>query len=444
MRKYFLRKTDVKLIIVFVFLSVFIIGLTLSNRAFSQEDSSLTSSADSAVAGAGIDENDSTAGLADTVTAETDSAGGIIHTSGSDSAGNELAAADEHGEAGSGGHLIDEVKRGKRFFLGILPFGKKSPSCVSCHNLKQSDTLNWNPSAMDLALKYSGKDFASFQQAVLQPSGIKIEAAHQNITIEEEDLRTVKTYLDNLAAEGPAIPKPNINNLLLFLFLGALITWAILELLFFKKIKYRIIPLLVLFAAFGLQAKMLVTDAIKLGRQENYAPDQPVKFSHRIHAGENGIECMYCHTTAERSKSAGIPATALCMNCHIIIREGTNSGKFEISKVVNAVENGESIEWNRIHNLPDHVFFSHSVHVGSAKLDCQKCHGPVQEMDIMRQYSDLSMGWCVNCHRETQVNFRDNDYYDDYIKLHQDLKAGRIDSVTAEDIGANDCMRCHY
>ncbi len=443
MREFFLVKTDVKLVNVFIFLSVLILCLTLSNSAFPQEDSSATTQNDSAAV---IAEND-TAGLTSAAdTSVSDSAAGnqALESDSAVAGENETLAAEEHGEAGAGGHLIDEVKRGKRFFLGILPFDRQYPACVSCHNIKPVDTLNWNPSAIDLAMKYAGKDFASFQQSVLQPSGVKIEAAHQNITIKEEDLRSVKSYLDNLAVEGPAVPKPNVNNLLLFLFLGLLITWAILELLFFKKIKYKIIPLVVLLIAFGLQAQMLVTDAIKLGRQENYAPDQPVKFSHRIHAGENGIECMYCHTTAERSKSAGIPATALCMNCHIIIREGTNSGKFEISKVVNAVENGESIEWTRIHNLPDHVFFSHSVHVGSAKLDCKKCHGPVQEMDIMRQYSDLSMGWCVNCHRETNVNFRDNDYYDDYIKLHEDLKAGRIDSVKAVDIGANDCMRCHY
>jgi len=112
--------------------------------------------------------------------------------------------------------------------------------------------------------------------------------------------------------------------------------------------------------------------------------------------------------------------------------------------VVNAAENGIPVEWNRIHNLPDHVFFSHAVHVGSGKLDCAQCHGAVEEMDIMKQQNDLSMGWCVNCHRETQVDFKENAYYDQYIKLHDDLKAGVIDSITAQDIGANDCMRCHY
>ena len=132
------------------------------------------------------------------------------------------------------------------------------------------------------------------------------------------------------------------------------------------------------------------------------------------------------------------------MNCHVLIREGTNSGKFEISKIVESSEKGIPIEWTRIHNLPDHVFFSHAVHVGSGKLDCNACHGPVEEMDLMRQHSDLSMGWCVNCHRETKVDFEGNGYYDQYIKLHEDLKSGAKEKITAEDIGANDCMKCHY
>jgi hypothetical protein len=132
------------------------------------------------------------------------------------------------------------------------------------------------------------------------------------------------------------------------------------------------------------------------------------------------------------------------MNCHVIIREGTNSGKFEIAKVVQAFETGKPLEWTRIHNLPDHVFFSHAVHVSSAKVDCNKCHGEVEKMDLMKQHSDLSMGWCINCHRETGVNFEINKYYDKYIKLHEKLKSGAIDTIRAQDIGANDCSRCHY
>ncbi len=344
----------------------------------------------------------------------------------------------------SGGHSHDDIKRGERYFKGLLPFNRDYSSCVSCHNLVTSDTLNWNPSAMDIAMKYADKDFASFQAVVMNPTGIKMEASHQNFNIPEEDLKTVKVYLDDLAHNGVASPKPTYNNLIVFLFLGLLLTWALVELIFLHRIKWKIVPVIIFIGAFGWQVKMIVTDAIKLGRQESYAPDQPIKFSHKVHVGENGIDCMYCHTTVEQGKSAGIPAANLCMNCHIIVREGTNSGKFEIAKVVEANETGEPIDWIRIHNLPDHVFFSHAVHVGSGKLDCAQCHGPVEDMDIMEQHSDLSMGWCVNCHRDTKVDFGNNGYYEHYIKMHEDLKSGAIDSVTAADIGANDCMRCHY
>ncbi|MDX9881974.1 MAG: cytochrome c3 family protein [Prolixibacteraceae bacterium] len=342
------------------------------------------------------------------------------------------------------GHSKEDIKRGQRFFMGLLPFEQEGGSCVSCHQLKPADTLNWNPSAMAVAEKYIGKDFIDFQAAVMHPSGKKMEASHHGFDIPEEDLKLVKVYLDNLAMTGPPAEKPSINHILLFIFLGLLITWALAELIFFRKIKYKIVPTVIFVAAFGLQVKMIVEEGIKLGRSQGYAPDQPIKFSHKVHAGDNGIDCLYCHHTAEQSKSAGIPAMNLCMNCHVVIREGTNSGKFEIARIVDAVENKTPIEWVRLHNLPDHVFFSHAVHVGSAKLDCQQCHGPVEQMDLMKQHSDLSMGWCVNCHRETQVDFADNPYYETYAQMHEDFKSGKRPKPTAEEMGANDCMKCHY
>ena len=355
---------------------------------------------------------------------------------------NSVAASEE--SVISSGHSKNEINRGKRIFMGLLPFDRKYESCVSCHNIIQSDTLNWNPSATDIALKFTDKDFATFQAAVLQPSGIKMTASHVNFDIKEEDLKSVKAYLDDLAHTGTKPVKPSYYNLILFLFLGVLLTWALIELIFIRKLKWKFIPVIILLGAFGWQAKMIATDAMRLGRQQNYAPDQPVKFSHKVHVGENGLDCKYCHTTVEHGKSAGIPATNLCMNCHIIIREGANSGKFEIAKIVDAVEKGKPLEWIRIHNLPEHVFFSHAVHVGSGKIDCAQCHGDVKEMGIMKQQNDLSMGWCINCHRQTQVNFVENKYYEHYTKLHDDLKAGLIDTITAEKIGANDCARCHY
>lgn len=336
------------------------------------------------------------------------------------------------------------LKRGERFFKGLLPFDRKYNACESCHSLKHSDTLNWNPSAMDIAVKYAGKDFSEFQSAVMQPNGIKMEESHKDFNIEEEDLKTVKLYLDELAVTGPHHVGPTINQIVIFILLGLIMAFALLDLIFFHTLKYRLIPVILLLVALAFQAKMISEAAINLGRSQNYAPDQPIKFSHKVHAGDNKIDCKYCHHTAEFSKSAGIPAMELCMNCHVLVREGARSGKFEIAKVIEANETKKPVSWTRLHNLPDHVFFSHAQHVGIAKIDCQKCHGPVQEMDIMRQESDLSMGWCINCHRDTKVNFKDNAYYDNYMKLHDELKSGKIDTIRAVDIGANDCMRCHY
>ena len=102
------------------------------------------------------------------------------------------------------------------------------------------------------------------------------------------------------------------------------------------------------------------------------------------------------------------------------------------------------IPWNRIHNLPDHVYFSHAQHVTIGEVECQSCHGPVEKMDLVYQYSPLSMGWCINCHRETEVKFNGNEYYESYEKYHDELKNGTRENVTVEDIGGLECQKCHY
>lgn len=342
------------------------------------------------------------------------------------------------------GSADSELKRGERFFKGLLPFNRKHEACVSCHNILPVDTLNWNPSAYEIALKYVNQDFMSFNNAVMQPVGGKMAEVHKDFKISDEDLYHVKAYLDNMAETGAYQKKPTYFNLILFLFLGLVITWALIELLFIRKLKYKFIPVILFLASLGVQAQMLVNEAISLGRQQYYAPNQPVKFSHAVHVGEQGIDCMYCHTTVEQSKSAGFPATNLCLNCHSIVREGTNSGRFEIAKIIEAAETGQNLEWVRIHNLPDHVYFNHAQHVNSGRLDCASCHGPVETMHTMMQVHDLSMGWCLDCHRTTEVQFTSNSFYDTYEKLHEQLKKGEITRVTASMVGGEDCMKCHY
>lgn len=340
-------------------------------------------------------------------------------------------------------NFLESSKQGERIFKGLRLQKSKLASCVSCHNIVVSDTLNWNPSAWDIAHSFSDKNISDFNATINEPFAKVMSEKHVGYQFSDEELTHIKNYLLSLKDQGEAEQKPTVYNLILFLFLGLLITLAIIDLFFTKKIKYKFITIFIFMLAFGYQIKMLGDDAMALGRNQDYAPDQPIKFSHKIHATDNKIDCMYCHTGVEDSKSAVIPSADLCMNCHIIVREGRNSGKFEINKIHAAVENNKPIEWVRIHKLPDHVFFSHAQHVNVGKRECQECHGEVEQMHILKQVEDLSMGWCLDCHDKTAVD-KDNTYYSSFRKLHEEMKKGSIDSLKVRDIGGRECARCHY
>ena len=203
---------------------------------------------------------------------------------------------------------------------------------------------------------------------------------------------------------------------------------------------------------------------MQVGVNQGYEPIQPIHYSHRIHAGENAIDCKYCHSSARVSKHSGIPSLNICMNCHKSIYQvaesvqqtgldeyGVDYNK-EIQKLYKAVGwnedeqkyTGETqpVKWVRIHNLPDFAYFNHSQHVMVGGIQCQTCHGPVQEMEIMYQYSPLTMGWCINCHRETNVKTEGNAYYE---KIHEELsKKYGVDQLTAAQMGGLECGKCHY
>ncbi len=268
----------------------------------------------------------------------------------------------------------------------------------------------------------------------------------------------------------------------------------------------------VIFALVVLGGYTTVNNAISLGRQQNYQPEQPIKFSHATHAGLQKIDCEYCHDGARRSKHSNIPAANTCMNCHRAIKVGSQYGTGELTKIfasigydpstdkyisnydslstqqieriykkwiadtyvqenskldaigektiedqwkgiVAALTNKETgdqkiqgpIEWTRIHNMPDHVYFNHAQHVAVGQLECQTCHGKVEEMELVYQYSPLSMGWCINCHRQTEIQFTKNGYYDNYYeKYHKEIANGARDKVTVENIGGLECQKCHY
>jgi len=201
---------------------------------------------------------------------------------------------------------------------------------------------------------------------------------------------------------------------------------------------------------------------MQVGIDQGYAPVQPIHYSHRIHAGDNQIECKYCHSSARVSKHSGIPSLNVCMNCHKSISEvaestatAEHSKEFydgEIKKLYKAVGwdeesqsytgKTEAVKWVRIHNLPDFAYFNHSQHVSVAGVECQTCHGPVEEMEIMYQHAPLTMGWCINCHRETNIKVADNEYYE---KIHKELsKKYGVDKLTAAQMGGLECGKCHY
>jgi mono/diheme cytochrome c family protein len=201
---------------------------------------------------------------------------------------------------------------------------------------------------------------------------------------------------------------------------------------------------------------------MQIGVDQDYAPIQPIHYSHRIHAGSNGINCQYCHSAARVSKNGGIPSLNVCMNCHKNIAEVADTTATpeytkafydgEIQKLYDAVGwdkanqkytgKTKPVKWVRIHNLPDFAYFNHSQHVTVAGIECQKCHGPVQEYEIQKQFAPLTMGWCIKCHRETDVKMEGNAYY---TKIHDELsKKYGVDKLTAAQMGGLECGKCHY
>jgi mono/diheme cytochrome c family protein len=317
--------------------------------------------------------------------------------------------------------------------------------------------------------------------------------------LSNEDIDAIVKYVDEYEVPGPKVvpgsetPKEAGDNTLLYAILTLVLLLAVYILTqvnkvlsrsanvksglpspkdvpFFKnKVIVAVIAILILIG-FG----VWLTNASEFGRQKNYMPKQPIFYSHKVHAGINQINCLYCHAGAEKSRHAMIPSTNVCMNCHKQINEYTGAethplvtlegkkvdGNAEIKKLYEyagwdpakkdyirddkGTIQAKPVEWVKIHNLPDHVYFNHSLHVVSGKLACQRCHGNIEQMDEVYQFADLSMGWCVNCHRETKVQFADNNYYSIFQKYHDEIKAGTRQDVKVSEIGGLECQRCHY
>lgn len=183
--------------------------------------------------------------------------------------------------------------------------------------------------------------------------------------------------------------------------------------------------------------KATIDTAYGVGIHQGYAPEQPIQFSHKLHAGQYEINCNYCHTGVYKGKGANIPSANICMNCHNVIKRESP----EIQKIYRSLENDEPIQWVRVHNLPDLAYFNHAQHTNVGGLECTNCHGEINKMEVVEQRSSLTMGWCIDCHRKTEVNTKDNAYYDKLVELHN--KENK-EPLKVQNIGGLECSKCHY
>lgn len=362
----------------------------------------------------------------------------------------------------------------------------------------QQNVRDWvhNPPA------YSAKDGTGYTKALIAQFGGTLMQSFPGL--DDKQIDAITEYIVSAPPPEPVGPDPNrdggggggesSNNALTFGLISLVLALVALILLqinsnlkklsddkegimrpdpvpFYRNKIYIALIGLLLFVAVGYLA---AKSSVNFGRQQGYEPDQPIYFSHKVHAGINQINCLYCHGSAWESKHAGIPTLNICMNCHKAVNtyekgpklhdeEGNEiDGTAEIAKLYKYAgftpgpgaqwdpAKAKPIEWVKIHNLPDHVYFNHAQHINAGNVACQSCHGNIQEMDKVSQQAELSMGWCINCHRETKVNFFNtkdstgNKFYSIYEKFHNDMKSGKMDSVTVMDIGGLECQKCHY
>jgi cytochrome c7-like protein len=179
--------------------------------------------------------------------------------------------------------------------------------------------------------------------------------------------------------------------------------------------------------AVALSGGLAVRELARVGVHQGYEPEQPIAFSHKLHAGDQQIACLYCHFGARTSRHAGIPPLNVCMNCHGIMTKQTR----DIERIKEAVQRGQAIAWTKVHNLPDFVYFSHSQHV-TGGVSCSACHGAVETMTRVRQAAPLTMGWCLDCHKSKGPELR---------RVHQAAyKRGDPDAP----FPGQDCGKCHY
>tara|TARA_B100000242_G_scaffold135579_1_gene96363 strand:- start:4638 stop:5852 length:1215 start_codon:yes stop_codon:yes gene_type:complete len=394
----------------------------------------------------------------------------------------------------------DNIKKGKALF---------NTNCAACHKINKRAV---GPALKGVSDKYEKEWLYTWiknSTAMVKSGDVRAVAIYEEYNgsvmtsfpqLSNEDIDNILAYTDYIppapvaAIQTPVVATQNNSNIsntiilsVLVLVLLSLLTMLILVnktlkkiaisngVVFEEKPKKQKTPLWKLFienpflvflsVVFFLFSSAYVGYAylMQIGIDQGYMPIQPIHYSHKIHSGDNQIECKYCHSSARVSKHSGIPSLNVCMNCHMNIAEYNGEEDLEkgytkefytneIKKLYKAVGwneetqsyTGETqpVEWVRIHNLPDFVYFNHAQHVSVAGIDCQKCHGPVEEMEILYQHSSLTMGWCIDCHRESDVNLKDNEYY---TKIHEELsKKYGVEKLTVAQMGGLECGKCHY
>lgn len=332
-------------------------------------------------------------------------------------------------------------RAGEQAFRKIM--NAEGQLCLDCHYFEEPDTINWNPSAMDLSGRAAIYASDGIGKYFSEPVGDVMKKAHDGVEITGKQEEEIIDYLEYLQT-SPFVPSVPVRWKMI-LFIGMFVFLLLMRI---EKTRLRILPktarrILVL-SSWGVIGVIIVQDALGFNLAKEYAPVQPIKFSHAIHSTDNKIDCNYCHPGVLKGKNAGVPPVSLCMNCHKHQKEGTRTGFFELAKVIQAAEDSIPIRWVRIHNLPDFTYFNHMQHVTIGGVECITCHGDVENMHIVRQVEDLSMGWCIKCHDETKVDFS-NDYYKTYYPaLNDSLVTGRIDSIMVSDINGRECSVCHY
>lgn len=334
----------------------------------------------------------------------------------------------------------EDIRKGEALFIGKLSFKNKAEACVNCHNVKESDTVNLNPSAFEIAESYDN----NLKEVLIKPTSIVMREALKDKELTAVEVKYLSIYIDSIRNTG--LIKVQKINWRKYIFLGVLllIVFSFVDLKFKKLIKLRQVHYIIIFTAICYLSRETYIEASNLSFSTNYEPEQPIKFSHKTHAGDNKIDCLYCHGSAEYSKVAGIPSLNICMNCHKAIKKSKDFGKFEINKISAAIKSGIPVKWVKVHNVPDHVFFSHAQHVTVGKRECEECHGKVEEMQRVKQLENLSMGWCLECHRQTEIQSDSNEYYKAMISRHDKYKNADSLKLSVADFGGNECQKCHY